>query len=158
MIWKIINGLMKSRLEGDWMIVSETEFIARYAETDQMGIIHHSNYPKWFEAGRTDFFRKLGRNYSKIEADGMLLPLTDLRCNFKSPARYEDEIVIKTKLVKFSCVRLVFQYEVFNKDGMLVVATGETSHAFTDKNLKPLNMEKRMPELFGLLNQAINGE
>ncbi len=137
------------------MIVSETGFVARYAETDQMGIIHHSNYPIWFEAGRTDFFRKLGRNYSKIEAEGILLPLIDLKCCFKSPARYEDEIIIRTKLIKFSCVRLLFQYEVLNKDGMLLIATGETSHACTDKNLKPLNMGKRMPELFELLNQAI---
>lgn len=145
-------------LEGERMIVSETEFIARYGETDQMGIIHHSNYPKWFEAGRTDFFRKTGRNYSKIEAEGILLPLTELKCSFKSPARYEDEIIIKTKPVKFSCVRLVFQYEVFNKNGMILVATGETSHAWTDKSLKPLNIEKKMPELFVLLSEAIKGE
>ena len=137
------------------MILSETEFIARYGETDQMGIIHHSNYPKWFEAGRTDFFRRLGARYSKIEEEGVLLPLTELKCSFKSPARYEDEILIRTKPVEMSCVRLSFSYEVFNKDEMSLLASGETSHAWTDKNLKPLNIEKRMPELYVLLKEAL---
>lgn len=136
----------------------ETEFIARYSETDQMGIVHHSNYPVWFEVGRTDFFRKLGMRYSDIEEKGVILPLTDLKCSYKSPARYEDEIIIKTKPVKVSCVRLSFKYEVLKKKGMVLVGTGETSHAWTDKNLKPINIEKKMPELFQHLKQAVNGE
>ncbi len=137
------------------MIQSETEFIARYGETDQMGIIHHSNYPKWFEAGRTDFFRRLGVRYSKIEKEGVLLPLIDMKCSFKSPARYEDEILVRTKPVEMSHVRLSFNYEVFNKDEMSLLVTGETSHAWTDKRLKPLNIEKRMPELYVLLKEAM---
>ena len=141
-------------MDGDRVIVSETEFIARYGETDQMGIIHHSNYPVWFEAGRTDFFKRLGMKYSKIEEEGVLLPLTDLICSFKSPARYEDEIIIKTKPVKMSCARLTFQYEVLKKNGMILAVVGETSHAWTDKSLKPINIKKRIPELYTLLNEA----
>ena len=137
------------------MIISETEFIARYGETDQMGIIHHSNYPIWFEAGRTDFFKRLGVRYSKIEEEGVLLPLIELKCSFKSPARYEDEILVRTKLVEMSCVRLNFSYEIFMKDEMSLLASGETSHAWTDKSLKPLNIEKRMPELCMLLKEAM---
>ncbi|KNY29465.1 acyl-CoA thioesterase [Pseudobacteroides cellulosolvens] len=137
------------------MIISETEFTARYGETDQMGIIHHSNYPVWFEAGRTGFFKKIGVWYSKIEEKGVLLPLTDLSCSYISPARYEDEIVIKTKLVEMSCVRLIFHYEGLNKDSGKLIATGATSHAWTDKSLKPLNIQKRIPELYQALVEAL---
>ena len=137
------------------MILWETELIARYCETDQMGIIHHSNYPKWFEAGRTDFFKKLGLRYSKIEEEGVLLLLIDLKCSFRSPARYEDEILVRTKPVEMSCVRLSFSYEVFKKDDMSLLASGETSHAWTDKSLKPLNIGKKVPELYVLLKEAV---
>ena len=65
---------------------TETRFIARYAETDQMGIIHHSNYAVWFEAGRTDFLKKAGVSNTSIESKGILLPLYDMNCKFKSPA------------------------------------------------------------------------
>ena len=140
---------------GDNVILWETELIARYCETDQMGIIHHSNYPKWFEAGRTDFFKKLGLRYSKIEEEGVLLLLIDLKCSFKSPARYEDEILVRTKPVEMSCVRLSFSYEVFKKDDMSLLASGETSHAWTDKSLKPLNIGKKVPELYVLLKEAV---
>ncbi len=137
------------------MFSSETELIARYGETDQMSIVHHSNYPIWFEAGRTEFFKKLGIRYSKIEEKGIILPLVDLKCNFKDPVKYEDEIIIRTKPMKMSCVRLIFSYEVIKKDKMSLVAVGETSHAWTDKSLKPINIEKRMPELCMLLKEVI---
>lgn len=137
------------------MIISETNLVARYAETDQMGIVHHSNYPIWFEIGRTDFIKKLGFNYSKIEKEGILLPLTGLKCSFKSPARYEDELIVRTRVIKMSCVRLTFYYEVLKKDDMSLVVSGETFHAWTDKNLKPLNISKKMPKLYAILNESL---
>jgi acyl-CoA thioester hydrolase len=137
------------------MIISETNLVARYAETDRMGIVHHSNYPIWFEIGRTDFIKKLGFNYSKIEEEGILLPLTGLKCSFKSPARYEDELIVRTRVIKMSCVRLTFGYEVLKKEDMSLVVSGETLHAWTDKNLKPLNISKKMPELYVILNESL---
>jgi len=73
------------------MLTSETRLVVRYAETDQMGIVHHSNYPVWFEAGRTDFIKGIGLPYSKIEEKGILLPLIELKCCYRGAARYEDE-------------------------------------------------------------------
>ncbi len=139
-----------------WLdLQSETQFIARYAETDQMGIVHHSNYPIWFEAGRTDFLKKSGMANSKIEELGILLPLSHIDCNFKSPARYEDEIVVKTTIRKMTCARIEFEYEIVkDKDGTLI-AIGSTSHAWTDKSLKPLNIEKKLPELWCILKKAM---
>ncbi|MDD4370755.1 MAG: acyl-CoA thioesterase [Bacteroidia bacterium] len=129
----------------------ETKLIARYSETDQMGIIHHSNYAVWFEAGRTDFLKKAGIPNKEIEEQGVLLPLYEMNCKFKSPARYEDEIIVKTKLEYIGKVRIVFSYQVLNaKDGS-VLTTGETKHAWTNKSLKPVNAQLLIPDIYNVL-------
>lgn len=133
-----------------------TRFIARYAETDQMGIIHHSNYAVWFEAGRTDFLKKAGVSNTNIEAKGILLPLYEMNCQFKSPAKYEDEIIVLTSLKQISRVRLYFSYQVINAVNQKLLATGETMHAWTDKALKPVNASKTVPDVYSLLSQAVN--
>ena len=135
---------------------TETRFIARYAETDQMGIIHHSNYAVWFEAGRTDFLKKAGVSNTSIESKGILLPLYDMNCKFKSPAKYEDEILVLTRLKQISRVRLSFSYQVKNAVTLNLIATGETMHAWTDKSLKPVNAAKTVPEIYSLLSKVVN--
>ncbi len=134
---------------------TETRFIARYSETDQMGIIHHSNYAVWFEAGQTDFLKTAGISNTKIEEKGILLPLYEMNCQFKSPAMYEDEILVITSLKCLSRVRMSFVYQVLNAENKLL-ATGETMHAWTDKALKPVNAEKTIPEVYSILSQTIN--
>ncbi len=134
---------------------AETKIITRYSETDQMGIIHHSNYAVWFEAGRTDFFKKLGISYREIESRGVLLPLYEMNCKFKSPARYEDEILIKTSLKVLTKVRIIFSYEVINHSDGKILSMGETMHAWTNKALKPVNAETTIPDVYSLLSQEI---
>ncbi|MCX7923943.1 MAG: acyl-CoA thioesterase [Clostridia bacterium] len=136
------------------MLKSETSFVVRYAETDQMGIVHHSNYPIWFEAGRTDFIKTMGMTYSQMEAQGILLPLIELKCSFKSAARYEDEVVIVTSIKQFTYTRIVFYYEVYRKGSGTLLAMGETSHAWTTRELKPVNLKKHSPEIYQLLYMA----
>lgn len=135
---------------------SETKFTARYAETDQMGIIHHSNYAVWFEAGRTDFLKKLGISNTEIEAKGVILPLYEMHCKFKAPAKYEDEIIVITSLKQISRVRLCFSYQVVNAVDHKLLATGETMHAWTDKTLKPINADKIISGIYSVINQAAN--
>jgi acyl-CoA thioester hydrolase len=135
---------------------AETRFTARYAETDQMGIIHHSNYAVWFEAGRTDFLKKAEVSNTDIEAKGILLPLYEMNCQFKSPAKYEDEIIVVTSLKQISRVRLCFSYQVLNAESQVLLATGETMHAWTDKALKPVNAEKVIPGVYSILSKAFN--
>jgi acyl-CoA thioester hydrolase len=138
------------------MLVSETRFTVRYAETDQMGIVHHSNYPIWFEAGRTDFIKKAGLPYSKIEESGALLPLIELKCFFKGHAKYEDEIVVKTSIKEYTGLKLTFHYAVY-KDGLKEAITeGETLHVWTNKELKPVNIKKFKPEINEMIMAAIN--
>jgi len=129
-------------------------FTVRYAETDQMGIVHHSNYAVWFEEGRSDFLRSVGVSYSSIEAKGVMLPLYELNCRFISPAKYEDEIIVTTTLKSLSRVRVSFSYQVVNKLNDVIIATGETMHAWTNMALQPINAEKIVPEVFLLLNEG----
>lgn len=138
------------------MNLSETKFIVRYAETDQMGIVHHSNYAVWFEAGRTDFFKKVGVPNTSIESRGVFLPLYEMNCQFKNPARYENEILVVTRLKSVSCIRLRFLYEVLNAENNILLATGETMHAWTTKELQPINSEKIIPDIYLKLSEIIN--
>ncbi len=132
---------------------TETRFTARYCETDQMGIVHHSNYTVWFEAGRTDFLKNAGVPNSSIEAKGVLLPLYEMSCKYKSPARYEDEILVITGLKSISRVRICFSSQVFNAETNQLLAVGETKHAWTDKLLKPVNAERAIPEVYSVLSK-----
>lgn len=134
----------------------ETRFTARYSETDQMGIVHHSNYAVWFEAGRTDFLKHVGFAYTSIEARGVLTPLYEMNCRYKSPARYEDEILVLTSLKSISRVRLCFTYQVYNAQTSNILAEGETMHAWTDKSLRPVNAEKTIPEIYSVLSKLNN--
>ena len=129
-------------------IICFAKIIVRYQETDQMGVAHHSVYPIWFEVGRTAFIREHGMPYSKLEADGLYLPLVGLSCDYKSFARYEDELVIETRIADVTRTRLNFRYDVM-KDGSRI-ATGATAHIYANRSLRPVNLAKYMPEAYNL--------
>ena len=131
--------------------LNDTEIKVRYAETDQMGIVHHSVYPIWFEAGRTDFMEKLGYPYSRLEAEGIMTPLTKLNCSFREGARYGDTVIVSVYLKKLSPVRLEIWYKVRRKSDMQLLATGETTLACTDKSMKIINLKAVNPDLYNLL-------
>ena len=84
------------------MMRSQTHIIARYAETDQMGIIHHSVYPVWYEAARTEYIKMAGITYTQLEQQGVMLPLTELTCRYLRPVHYEDEVVIETETIRLT--------------------------------------------------------
>lgn len=109
----------------------------RYAETDQMGVVHHSNYFAWFEVGRTDLLRGLGRTYRDIEAQGIHLPVVDAEARYLKPAMYDDLVEIHTTLQELGRVRLRFAYEVRRAGDALVLATGRTGHAVIGENGRP---------------------
>ena len=134
---------------------SESIIVVRYAETDQMGVAHHSHYPVWFEVGRTNLLNSFGSSYGDIERAGVLLPLYELRCKFASPARYEDELVIRTRISQLTRVRASFAYEIVHVQSERLIATGETLHAWTDRNLRPINVQKRIPEAYALLESIM---
>ncbi len=132
--------------------ISKTEIVVRYVETDQMGIVHHSNYPVWYEAARTDYIKGIGMSYSEIEKRGFLLPLLELNSKYKGAARYEDELIISTIIKELSYTRITFYYEVYNKSNNVLINFGETMHTWTNRDLKPLNIKKHAPDIFDLMS------
>lgn len=134
---------------------TSTAFSVKKTEIDHMGIVHHSNYPIWFQLGRKDYFNKVGIPNSKIYSFGLSLPLSELKCKYIFPARYGDEIVLITSIAYMSCVKIKFEYKVLNKKNERVLVTGSTAHAWTNKNIEPINIGKYAPEIYNLLKQLI---
>ncbi|HET7627801.1 MAG TPA: thioesterase family protein [Bacillales bacterium] len=135
-----------------------TELTARYSETDQMGVIHHSTYVNWFEVGRTNCIRDFGVAYHEIEAAGFLLPVVEVNVSYKVPAKYEDVVQIVSKVSEYNGLRLNFHYEVKRKrDGILLVE-GETKHCWTRKDMKPISLKKHWPQLHATIEKMAKEE
>ena len=132
------------------MKITET-ITVRYAETDRMGIVHHSNYPIWYEVARTKLIKEMGISYSNLEASGIFLPLTELHSRFIQSCGYEDELIITAKLTAYSVVRITIEYEVYKKDTGVLINTGYTTHAIVDHNMKPINIKKKYPGFYQIL-------
>lgn len=130
------------------MTITETMLTVRYAETDQMGIVHHAVYPVWFEAARTDYLRQAGMSYAVLEKQGLLLPLASLQCRYLSPAHYEDEVVIRTAITRMTHVKIFFRYQALRAADGALLAEGETVHACTDRTLRPTHFARRFPEIY----------
>jgi acyl-CoA thioester hydrolase len=128
--------------------VGTTSVRVRYAETDQMGVVYYANYLVWFEVGRTDLLRRLGWSYREMEAAGFTLPVIDAACTYHRPARYDDELEIRTAGVLLSAVRMAFEYEIRRpSDGQLIV-TGRTLHASLNPAGRPVRLPERVRTLF----------
>ena len=115
----------------------------RYAETDQMGVVYYANYLVWFEVGRTDLLRCAGGSYRAMESDGLSLPVIEAHCEYRRPAKYDDELQIRTRATRLTPIRIRFDYEVARGDEMLV--TGHTIHAAIDARGRPC----RLPSAVG---------
>lgn len=127
----------------------ETTVRVRYAETDQMGVVYHSNFVIWFEVGRVELLRSLGFSYKEMEQqDDTRIVVVSVKCDYKKPARYDDVIRIRTRILEARSRILRFGYEVFNDVSGDLLATGETTHVTCDSLGRP----KSLPEKYrGLL-------
>lgn len=120
----------------------------RYAETDVMGVAYHANYFVWFEVGRTDLLRTLGWSYREMEDAGVLLPVIEASCQYRRPARYDDELEIRTEGRVTSPVRMEFAYDVTVKGQTGSIAVGRTEHAALGKNGRPCRLPSRITGAF----------
>jgi acyl-CoA thioester hydrolase len=120
----------------------------RYAETDKMGVVYYANYFVWFEVARADLLRSLGWSYREMEVAGISLPVIEAHCQYLRPARYDDEIEVKTEGRMLSPVRMEFQYQVVRKDDQTIAAEGKTVHAAVDLSGKPCRLPERVREVF----------
>jgi acyl-CoA thioester hydrolase len=113
----------------------ETLLRVRYAETDKMGIVHHANYFVWFEIGRTEFCRARGFSYREMEEnDKAFLVVAESYCRYKAPARYDDQLLIRTHITELRRRSLRFGYEIVRMPDGQIIAEGETGHVVTDTN------------------------
>ena len=121
----------------------ETSFRVRYAETDQMGVVYHSNLIIWFEVGRVEMMRELGFTYLDMEHDGTHLPVVEVRCRYKSPARYDDVVVIRTRLINVRESLLHFGYEVVRQEDGALLAEGESVHMVVGSGFKRTSLSSK---------------
>lgn len=128
------------------------EHQAQYYETDQMGIIHHSNYIRWFEESRTNLLDQLGFGYDQMEKLGIIVPVLAITCTYKSMVRYNDRVYIIPKIEGFNGIRLTISYQIRDKTTGELRTTGESKHCFLDKNNRPVSLKKKQPEMFALFN------
>ena len=122
----------------DW---HETTIRVRYAETDRMGVVYHANYLVWFEIGRTEFCRARGFAYKDMEEnDRAFLVVAESYCRYKAPARYDDELIVRTHITELRRRSVRFGYEIVNADDDRIIAEGETGHVVTDSNNRVISL------------------
>lgn len=127
---------------------SVTTVRVRYAETDRMGVVYYANYFVWFEVARADLLRTLGWTYREMEETGVFLPVIEAHCDYRRPARYDDELEVRTAGTLTSPVRMEFNYEVQVKGQTEVAAVGRTVHAALDRDGRPCRLPARIREVF----------
>jgi acyl-CoA thioester hydrolase len=133
------------------MTSHETSFRVRYAETDQMGVVYYANYLIWMEVGRAEYCRAAGIRYKDMESDdGVQLAVVEAHCRYMYPARYDEEIIVKTWIARANRRMIEFHYELRESESARKLATGETKHIFLGPDMKPVKLPKKYYEVFGI--------
>lgn len=120
---------------------------AKYYETDQMGIIHHSNYIRWMEEARIDAMNQLGISYGGLEKMGIISPVLSVSCQYRNMVHFDDSVMIKVKAVKYTGVKLELEYEFMDVETGTVCTTGTSAHCFLDRNGRPVSLKRECPEI-----------
>lgn len=130
---------------------NETRLRVRYAETDQMGVVYHSNHLIWFEVGRVELMRQMGFSYRDLEReDGRFIAVAEVKCRYRAPVYYDEEIVVRTRLKSVRESVVVFSYELVRADNGWLLAEGETTHIVTDSNMKIVALPEKYLTAFRL--------
>ncbi|MCR8643715.1 acyl-CoA thioesterase [Paenibacillus sp. N1-5-1-14] len=154
-------------MESKWF---KHEQRVRYQETDQMGVVYHANYLNWFEIGRTELIREMGYPYQVVEQKGLLLPVVEAEMKFHTPARYDDRIVIYTRIQSYTAIKVEFNSQIrrISEDAMAsdemnmqadgdpqgeLLVSGATRHVWVNRAFRPVRLDKELPELYALINQ-----
>ena len=129
-----------------------------YYETDRMGIVHHSNYIRFMEEARCDWLESVDMPFAAMEEVGVTIPTIAVNCEYKHHVSFGDTILIEMYTTEYTGVRMTVKYAITHKLTGKIVATGETKHCFTNKELKPINLKKYAPQFSekfeGLLEEA----
>lgn len=123
-----------------------------YYETDKMGIVHHSNYIRWFEEARVDLIEQAGLPFELVEARGIMTPVLAAECEYKLPFRFGDDFYIKAYIPDFGGARFSVVYEVYDENGTLH-ASGKTLHCFVDMEMRPVRLKKTHPDIYDIYDE-----
>lgn len=134
-------------------MIAPFERKVNYYETDRMGIVHHSNYIRFFEESRNYYMEENGLPYEKIEEAGILIPVLSVEAEYKKPFRFGETMVITEWMTAFSQVKFEIAYEISNKETGEVHITGRSRHCFVDEQLKPVRLKKDYPEIYQVFEQ-----
>jgi acyl-CoA thioester hydrolase len=131
--------------------VAETRLRVRYAETDNMGVVYYANYYIWMEVGRVDLCKACGFNYRDMEIeDGIFLAVAEAQCRYRYPARFDDEVVVKTWIESANTRVVIFAYEIRLAEVDRVLATGSTRHVFVSREMQRIRLPEKYHALFGI--------
>lgn len=136
----------KNKME-EWKIY---EHRVQYYETDQMGIVHHSNYIRWFEEARTEMLRRAGIGYGKMESLGIISPVLEVSAKYKSMTHFEDIVRIRVEPVQFNGIVLTLSYQVSDKETGEIRCTGKSRHCFLDAVGHPISLKKEHGDIYRL--------
>jgi acyl-CoA thioester hydrolase len=130
---------------------AETRFRVRYAETDQMGVVYYANYLVWMEVGRVEFCKSAGFNYRDMELeDGILMAVAECHCRYLAPARFDDEVVVKTWIERANPRIVTFAYEMRTAHDAKKLATGQTRHILVDRQFRRTRLPEKYFAMFGI--------
>ena len=129
------------------MVLCRYEHITQYYETDQMGIIHHSNYIRWMEEARVDLMRQAGISMVDIEKLGILIPVLSVSCEYKSMTRFGDTVIIDMRLAEYNGIKMFIEYQIYDKQTGKLRALGSSSHCFLSRDGKLISIKKNYPDI-----------
>ncbi|MDO4300507.1 MAG: thioesterase family protein [Clostridia bacterium] len=130
----------------------------QYYETDKMGIVHHSNYIRWFEEARILYMKDCGYDYRELEDNGIMIPVLGVSAVYKTGVKYGDVVRIKVKIDRITPVKLSFSYEVSDNETGELRTAGTSDHCFVDSRFKPCSIKKKMPEFYEVFSQTAKYE
>jgi acyl-CoA thioester hydrolase len=130
---------------------AETRLRVRYAETDQMGVVYYANYLVWMEVGRVELCKKLGFDYRDMEQDGILMAVAEANCRYLSPARFDDEVVVRTWIEDANFRVIKFAYEMRTAEEDRKLASGFTRHLLVDRQFQRIRLPEKYFPMFGLV-------
>lgn len=130
-------------------VINETRLRVRYVETDRMSVVYHANYFVWFEVGRVELLRQMGFSYRDMEElDGCGIAVIDARCRYKAPARYDDEVIVRTRLKYIRESLIQFEYELMRVADGILLAEGDTTHIVVDRQMKKIPIPEKYMDAF----------
>lgn len=135
-------------------MIKPYQHLAKYYETDQMGIIHHSNYIRWFEEARIDYMNKIGLTYKKMEDEGIISPVLEVNCQYLNMMYFDDLATIKVSVTDYTGVRFAFKYEIYNQNNKLCT-TGTSRHCFMTRDGRPVSLKRAKPEFDQLFKNVL---